>query len=151
MKTLLTGGAGYIGSHTAVAMLEAGHEVAVVDNYVNSSAEAISRVEKITGKKVSLYEADVADRESMMEILQAEMPDCISHRVWRGPHPSIHRGRDKGHVHQSVRLDQVDAGADVDRRAVLERGRRRECQHGQRMEGAAVGSTAEVLQSCGRS
>lgn len=79
MKTLLTGGAGYIGSHTAVAMLDAGHEVAVVDNYVNSSAEAIARVEKITGKKVALYEADVADKERMMEILKAEMPDCIIH------------------------------------------------------------------------
>ena len=79
MKTLLTGGAGYIGSHTAVAMLDAGHEVAVVDNYVNSSAEAIARVEKITGKKAALYEADVADKARMMEILKAEMPDCIIH------------------------------------------------------------------------
>ena len=79
MKTLLTGGAGYIGSHTAVAMLNAGHEVAVVDNYVNSSAEAIARVEKITGKSVALYEADVADKERMMEILKKEMPDCIIH------------------------------------------------------------------------
>ena len=79
MKTLLTGGAGYIGSHTAVAMLDAGHEVAVVDNYVNSSAEAIARVEKITGKRVALYEADVADKARMMEILKAEMPDCIIH------------------------------------------------------------------------
>ncbi len=79
MKTLLTGGAGYIGSHTAVAMLDAGHDVAVVDNYANSSAEAIARVEKITGKKVALYEADVADKERMMEILKAEMPDCIIH------------------------------------------------------------------------
>lgn len=79
MKTLLTGGAGYIGSHTAVAMLDAGHEVAVVDNYVNSSAEAIARVEKITGKKVALYEADVAEKARMMEILKAEMPDCIIH------------------------------------------------------------------------
>lgn len=79
MKTLLTGGAGYIGSHTAVAMLEAGHEVAVVDNYVNSSAEAIARVETITGKKVSLYEADASDKVSMMKILQAEKPDCIIH------------------------------------------------------------------------
>ena len=79
MKTLLTGGAGYIGSHTAVAMLDAGHQVAVVDNYVNSSAEAIARVEKITGKSVALYEADVADKERMMEILKKEMPDCIIH------------------------------------------------------------------------
>ena len=51
MKMLLTGGAGYIGSHTAVALLDAGHDVAVVDNYANSSAEAIKRVEKITGKR----------------------------------------------------------------------------------------------------
>lgn len=79
MKTLLTGGAGYIGSHTAVALLEAGHEVAVVDNYVNSSAEAVRRVEKITGKPVALYEADAADKERMLEILKAEMPDCIIH------------------------------------------------------------------------
>ncbi len=79
MKTLLTGGAGYIGSHTAAAMLEAGHEVTVVDNYANSSPEAIARVEKITGKKVALYEADVADKERMMEILRAERPDCIIH------------------------------------------------------------------------
>jgi UDP-glucose 4-epimerase len=70
MKTLLTGGAGYIGSHTAVAMLEAGHEVAVVDNYYNSSPEAIRRVEKITGKGVTLYEADAADKDKMREILR---------------------------------------------------------------------------------
>jgi len=79
MKTLLTGGAGYIGSHTAVAMLDAGHEVAVVDNYINSSAEAVSRIEQITGKKVSLYEADVADKDAMKRILEAEQPDCVIH------------------------------------------------------------------------
>ena len=79
MKTLLTGGAGYIGSHTAVAMLEAGHEVAAVDNFSNSSPEAIRRAEQITGKTISLYEADVADKGRMMEILRKEMPDCIIH------------------------------------------------------------------------
>ena len=79
MKTLLTGGAGYIGSHTAVALLEAGHEVTVVDNYVNSSPEAVRRVEAITGKSVKLYEADACDKTRMMEILGSEMPDCIIH------------------------------------------------------------------------
>ena len=79
MKTLLTGGAGYIGSHTAVAILEAGHETAVVDNFYNSSPEAIRRVEQITGKQVRLYEADVADRDKMTDILRTEMPDCIIH------------------------------------------------------------------------
>ena len=79
MKALLTGGAGYIGSHTAVAMLEAGHDVVVVDNYYNSSPEAVRRVEKITGKRVTLYEADVADKAVMKEILREHMPDCIIH------------------------------------------------------------------------
>ena len=76
---LLTGGAGYIGSHTAVAMLEAGHEVVAVDNYYNSSPEAIRRVEQITGKPVTLYEADAADKDKMKEILGREKPDCIIH------------------------------------------------------------------------
>ena len=79
MKTLLTGGAGYIGSHTAIAMIDAGHEVVIVDNFYNSSPESIRRVGKIMKKRVSLYEADVADRSKMMEILSAEMPDCIIH------------------------------------------------------------------------
>ena len=79
MKILLTGGAGYIGSHTAVALLEAGHAVAVMDNYSNSSPEAIRRVEQITGKSVNLYEADAADKAVVMEILRKEMPDCIIH------------------------------------------------------------------------
>ena len=79
MKILLTGGAGYIGSHTAVALLEAGHDAAVVDNYSNSSPEAVRRAEQITGKEIRLYEADVADKSRMMEILRSEMPDCIIH------------------------------------------------------------------------
>ena len=79
MKALLTGGAGYIGSHTAVAMLEAGHDVVVVDNFANSSAEAIARVEKITAKTVKLYEADVADKAKMSEILETEKPDTVIH------------------------------------------------------------------------
>ena len=79
MNILLTGGAGYIGSHTAVALLDAGHAVAVLDNYSNSSPEAIRRVEQITGKSVNLYEADAADKELMMDILKKAMPDCIIH------------------------------------------------------------------------
>ena len=76
---LLTGGAGYIGSHTALALLDAGHDVAVIDNYDNSSPEAVRRVEEITCKAVNLYEADVADKAMTPEILKKEMPDCIIH------------------------------------------------------------------------
>lgn len=79
MKALLTGGAGYIGSHTALSMLEAGHEVTVLDNYYNSSPEAVRRVEKLTGRSISLYEGDASDRETVMQLLRTEKPDCIIH------------------------------------------------------------------------
>ncbi len=61
MNVLVTGGAGYIGSHTCVELLERGHKVVVIDNLVNSSAKAIERVEQITGKDVAFYENDVRD------------------------------------------------------------------------------------------
>ena len=61
MKILVTGGAGYIGSHTVVELLEAGHEVAVIDNLSNASSRSLERVEQITGKKVAFYEADIRD------------------------------------------------------------------------------------------
>ncbi|MCQ2134007.1 MAG: UDP-glucose 4-epimerase GalE [Bacteroidales bacterium] len=72
MKILLTGGAGYIGSHTIVELDRAGHEVVVVDNFVNSQPEALRRVEKIIGKKVKFYEADVRDREALSKVFEAE-------------------------------------------------------------------------------
>ena len=63
MRTILVaGGAGYIGSHTCVELLQAGYDVVVVDNLSNSSQESLNRVEKITGKSVKFYEADVADK-----------------------------------------------------------------------------------------
>jgi len=79
MKILLAGGAGYIGSHTAVALLEAGHQVVVLDNYDNSSPEAIHRVEELTGKKVSLYEGDATDHKRVLDLMQREQPDCVIH------------------------------------------------------------------------
>ncbi|WP_303685001.1 SDR family NAD(P)-dependent oxidoreductase, partial [Anaerovibrio lipolyticus] len=79
MKILLAGGAGYIGSHTALSLLNNGHEVVVVDNYDNSSPESIKRVEQLTGKSVALYEADVKDKVRVLKIMQKEQPDCIIH------------------------------------------------------------------------
>ena len=61
MSILVTGGAGYIGSHTCVELLNAGYDVVVLDNLYNSSAEALRRVEKITGKKLTFYKADLLD------------------------------------------------------------------------------------------
>ena len=61
MKILVTGGAGYIGSHTCVELLGSGHDVVIVDNFRNASAESVRRVEKLSGKKVALYEGDIRD------------------------------------------------------------------------------------------
>lgn len=79
MRFLLTGGAGFIGSHTCVALLEAGHEVVVLDNYYNSSPEALRRVEKITGKKVTAYEGDCCDEATVNRLLDREPIDAAVH------------------------------------------------------------------------
>lgn len=76
---LLAGGAGYIGSHTAVELLTAGYDVVIVDNYVNSCAESIHRVEKITSKKVALYEADVSDKTALEKIISKNFIDAVIH------------------------------------------------------------------------
>ena len=72
MSILVTGVAGFIGSHTCVELLNAGYEVVVVDNLYNSSKEALKRVEEITGKTVKFYEADIRDKQAMNEIFDKE-------------------------------------------------------------------------------
>lgn len=79
MKILVTGGAGYIGSHTCIELIKAGHEPVVVDSYVNSFPEATRRVEKITGKKVKAYEADIRDRKALDRIFSENKFDFVIH------------------------------------------------------------------------
>mgnify|MGYP000821429970 FL=1 len=79
MTVLVTGGMGYIGSHTCVELLERGMDVVVIDNLVNSSAEAGRRIEQITGKPVVFYEADVRDRSRLDEIFEKHDIDCVIH------------------------------------------------------------------------
>ncbi|MDE6373098.1 MAG: SDR family NAD(P)-dependent oxidoreductase, partial [Clostridia bacterium] len=79
MKILVTGGAGYIGSHTCVELLQKGYEVVVIDNFDNSSPESIKRVEQITGKKVSLYEGDVRDGGLLDKIFTKHKIDWVIH------------------------------------------------------------------------
>ena len=79
MKVLLAGGAGYIGTHTAVQLLKGGYEVVVVDNYDNSCPEAVKRAEELAGGKIALYEADIQDREAVQEILAKEQPETVIH------------------------------------------------------------------------
>ena len=79
MNVLVTGGAGYIGSHTCVELLERGHNVIVIDNLVNSNVKAIERVEQITGKNVAFYENDVRDRAALDRIFEKHGIDCAIH------------------------------------------------------------------------
>ena len=79
MAILVTGGAGYIGSHTCLELLKAGYEVVVVDNLCNSSEEAVKRVEKISGKPVKFYQADILDREALEKIFESETIDSVIH------------------------------------------------------------------------
>lgn len=79
MKILVTGGAGYIASHTDLELLNAGYEVVVVDNLGNSCMESIKRVEKLTGKKISFYETDILDKEAMLNIFKKENIDAVIH------------------------------------------------------------------------
>lgn len=79
MKILVTGGAGYIGSHTCVELLDAGYEVVILDNLYNSSKKAVDRIEEITGKKVTLYENDMLDKEALEKIFSVENIDAVIH------------------------------------------------------------------------
>ena len=79
MTVLVTGGMGYIGSHTCVELLKQGMDVVIVDNLLNSSAEAGRRVEQITGKGVTFYEIDVRDRERLDEVFRRHDIDCVIH------------------------------------------------------------------------
>ena len=79
MAILLTGGAGYIGSHTAVALLEAGYEVVIADNFYNSSPKVLDRIEKITAKRPALVEADVCDKDAVRAIFKKYAIDGVVH------------------------------------------------------------------------
>ena len=79
MKILVTGGAGFIGSHTNVELLNAGYDVVVIDNLVNSSRESIKRVEKLTGKKITFYEEDLLNEKAVDDIFTNENIDSVIH------------------------------------------------------------------------
>ena len=76
---LITGGAGYIGSHTALELLNKGYQVTVYDNLSNSSEESLKRVEELTGKKVTFYEGDVCDADSLRALFEKESIDAVIH------------------------------------------------------------------------
>lgn len=79
MAILVTGGAGYIGSHTCVQLIKAGYDVVVADNLYNSKLEAIRRVEQITGTEITFYETDICDRDAVHEIFKNEDIEAVIH------------------------------------------------------------------------
>ena len=81
MRILVTGGAGYIGSHTCLELLNSGHQVVVVDNLSNSSVEALQRVERLTGQSIQFYQADIRDEKALCAIFSAEKVDAVIHCI----------------------------------------------------------------------
>jgi len=79
MKILITGGAGYIGSHTIIELIAHGHQVVVVDNFVNSSPESLKRVKVITGQAIPFYEGDVCDKTILCKIFAEHAIDAVMH------------------------------------------------------------------------
>lgn len=79
MSILITGGAGYIGSHTCLCLLNKGYDIVVVDNYDNSSPESLKRVMALTGKAFPYYEMDVRQEETLVDIIRRHSVDCVIH------------------------------------------------------------------------
>ena len=79
MKILLTGGAGFIGSHTAVELLNAGYDVVIADNLSNSREKVIDRIEKIAGKRPKFYKIDVANKEELSKVFDENKIEGVIH------------------------------------------------------------------------
>src|SRR5690554_6002232 len=79
MRVLLTGGAGYIGSHTAVELVAAGHTPVIVDNLVNSSREVLARVQELTGQELELHELDLRDEDGLRDLFRSQALDACIH------------------------------------------------------------------------
>jgi len=79
MRILVTGGAGYIGSHTCIELINSGHEVVVVDNLCNSSLESLRRVESLTGVNISFYRIDICNKQSLFKVFEQHLIDGVIH------------------------------------------------------------------------
>ena len=92
MNVLVTGGAGYIGSHTCIELLESGYGVVVIDNLCNSNSKSLDRVRELTGKDVAFYEGDVRDEALLRKIFRrtrsAASSTSRASRPWANPWPS---------------------------------------------------------------
>ncbi len=79
MSILVTGGAGYIGSHTTVELLKARYDVIVVDNFLNSKPESLKRIKQITNKDFKFYEVDLVDKQNLVKVFEENKIDSVIH------------------------------------------------------------------------
>ena len=79
MALLITGGAGYIGSHTCIELLKLNFELVVVDNFINSNPEVLNRIKEITGKKIKVYSIDLCNKEKIEEVFIENRIDAVIH------------------------------------------------------------------------
>ena len=79
MRVLLTGGAGYIGSHTCIELLNAGFDIVVIDNFYNAKRESLRRIAELAGKEFTFYQCDIRDREGLDRIFKTEKIDAVIH------------------------------------------------------------------------
>ena len=79
MAILVTGGTGFIGSHTSIELMKAGYEIVIVDNYYNSSPKSLARIEELSGKKVKFYECDIRDKAGMSRIFEENKIEAVIH------------------------------------------------------------------------
>ena len=90
MTILVTGGAGYIGSHTCVELLKNGYDIVVVDNYYNSSPIATKRVKELTGRDFPVYQVDILDRDGLSKVFSSHEIDAVIHFAgWKAVGESV--------------------------------------------------------------
>ena len=115
MAILVTGGTGFIGSHTVVELIQAGKEVVIVDNFSNSKPEVLNRIEKITGTRPTFYEADLLDKPAIDQIFDEQKIDAVIHFAGlKAVGESVHKPLEYYHRHPDALPEHAGARLQAD-------------------------------------